>query len=64
MTESDTIRGIMERAIESAFIDFPNRGDGSMWPPHYKERAECETLATAVLHALQKSGFKIAAISR
>jgi hypothetical protein len=53
------IRGVIECAIESAFIDFPNVGDGGTWPPHYKETAECKTLAIAVLSALKKSGYKI-----
>ena len=33
-----------------------------MWPPHYKETAECKTLAIAVLSALKKSGYKIVPI--
>ena len=64
MTESNEIRGIIERAIESAFIDFPNVGDGRTWPQHYKETAECKTLATAVLSALENSGYKIVPISK
>ena len=56
------IRGVIECAIELAFIDFPNVGDGRTWPPHYKETAECKTLAIAVLSALNKSGYKIVPI--
>ena len=62
MTESHKVRGIIERAVESAFIDFPNVGDGRTWPQHYKETAECKTLATAVLSALENSGYKIVPI--
>jgi hypothetical protein len=40
MTESDKIRGIIERAVEAAFIDFPDVGDGDTWPHIYKELAE------------------------
>jgi hypothetical protein len=46
MTESDKVRGIIERAVESAFIDFPNVGDGRTWPQHYKETAECAYCST------------------
>jgi hypothetical protein len=63
MIESDKIRGIIESAIESAFIDFPNIGHGKTWPQNYKENAECKTLATAVLSALEKWGYKIVPIS-
>jgi hypothetical protein len=63
MTESNKIRGIIERAVESAFIDFPNVENGRTWPQHYKETAECKTLATAVLSALENSGYKIVPIS-
>ena len=63
MTESDKIRGIIERAVEAAFIDFPDVGDGDTWPHIYKELAECRTLATAVLSALEKAGYKIVPVS-
>ena len=63
MTESDKVREIIERAVKSAFIDFPNVEDGRTWPQHYKETAECKTLATAVLSALENSGYKIVPIS-
>jgi hypothetical protein len=59
MTESDKIRGIIESAVESAFIDFPNIGHGETWPQNYKENAECKTLAIAVLSSLEKWGYKV-----
>ena len=59
MREGDKIRGIIERAVESAFINFPDAGNGITWPPHYKLRSECVTLATAILAALEKPGYKI-----
>jgi hypothetical protein len=59
MTESEKIRGIIESAVESAFVKFPNMGDGDTWPPNYKEAAECKTLATAVLSALENAHYKI-----
>jgi hypothetical protein len=62
MIEGSKIRRIIELAVESAFIDFPSVGDGRTWPQHYKETAECKTLATAVLSALEKSGYKIVPI--
>jgi hypothetical protein len=40
MTESDKIRGIIESAVESAFIDFPHIGHEETWPQKYKESAE------------------------
>ena len=39
------IRGIVESAVEAAFIDFPNVRGGRTWPQDYKETAECKTLA-------------------
>ena len=62
MNESDKIRGIIESAIESAFIDFPHIGHGETWPQNYKENAECKTLAMAVLSSLEKWGYKIVPI--
>jgi hypothetical protein len=59
MAESDKIRRIIESAIESAFIDFPNIGHGERWPQNYKENAECKTLAMAVLSSLEKWGYEI-----
>jgi hypothetical protein len=63
MSESDKIRGIIENAIESAFCQIPGRrryaGDGTTWPQLYKDSAECATLTTAVLHALEMSGYRI-----
>jgi hypothetical protein len=43
MIESDKIRGIIENAIESAFVKFPDVGDGTTWPQLHKDRAECVT---------------------
>jgi hypothetical protein len=63
MTEDEKIRGIIENAIESAFVKFPDVGDGTTWPHIYKDRAECVTLTTAVLQALEKSGYKIVPLS-
>jgi hypothetical protein len=40
MTEGDKIRGIIESAVESAFIDFPHIGHEERWPQNYKENAE------------------------
>ncbi len=59
---NNKIREVIESAVESAFIDFPNVGDGRTWPQHYKMTAECKTLAIAVLSALKKSGYKIVPI--
>jgi hypothetical protein len=39
MTESDKIRGIIESAVESAFIDFPHMGHEETWPQ--KLQREC-----------------------
>jgi hypothetical protein len=64
MTENDKIRRIIEEAVEVAFINFPDVGDGGTWPHIYKELAECRTLATAVLWALRKVGYKIVPVSK
>ena len=53
MTESNKVRGIIERAVESAFIDFPNVGDGRTWPQLYKENADFKNLDNAVLYDLE-----------
>ena len=37
MTEGDRIRAIIEGAVESAFILFPDAGDGTAWPKSYKD---------------------------
>jgi hypothetical protein len=47
------------RAIQSAFIYFPDAGNGTMWPQNYKEPNECKTVATAILSALENAGYKI-----
>jgi hypothetical protein len=63
MTRDDEIQRIIERAIQSAFIDFPDAGNGMMWPQNYKEPNECKTVATAILSALKNAGYKITADS-
>ena len=59
MTEDEKIQRIIERAIQSAFIDFPDAGNGMMWPKNYKEPNECRTVATAIITALKHAGYKI-----
>ena len=51
MTGDDKIQRIMERAIQSAFIDFPDAGNGMLWPQNYKEPNECKTVATGILRS-------------
>src|SRR6266849_3398521 len=56
------IRGKIDIAfddIRTAFVDYPTRNDGSQWDQTYKELAECQMLANAVLIALNKKGFAI-----
>jgi len=56
------IRGKVDIAfddIRTAFVDYPTRNDGSQWDQTYKELAECQMLANAVLIALNKKGFAI-----
>jgi hypothetical protein len=55
----EEIRTIISNAIHTAFIDYPTRNDGSQWDQTYKEVAECQMLANAVLIALNKKGFVI-----
>jgi hypothetical protein len=59
MTRGETIERIIERAVQSALVDFPDAGNGTTWPQSYKEPAECKTIATAVLVALKNAGYKI-----
>jgi hypothetical protein len=59
MTGDEKLRRILERAIQSAFVDFPDAGNGATWPPSYREPNECRTIATAVLSALKNAGYKI-----
>ena len=54
-----TIGGTMSPDIRTAFVDYPTRSDGSQWDQTYKELAECQMLANAVLIALNKKGFAI-----
>ena len=55
----EEIRTIISDAIRTAFVDYPTRSDGSQWDQTYKELAECQMLANAVLIALNKKGFAI-----
>jgi len=59
MPGDEKVQRIMERAIQSAFIDFPDAGNGTMWPQNYKEPNECKTVATAILSALKNAGYKV-----
>jgi hypothetical protein len=59
MTRDEKLERIIERAVQSAFVDFPDAGNGTTWPQSYKEPAECKTIAIAVLAALEKAGYKI-----
>jgi hypothetical protein len=58
----EEIRTIISNAIHTAFVDYPTRNDGSQWDQIYKEPAECQILANAVLIALNKRGFAITKI--
>jgi hypothetical protein len=55
----EEIRLIICDAMHTAFVDYPTRNDGSQWDQTYKEVAECQMLANAVLIALNKKGFAI-----
>jgi hypothetical protein len=55
----DEVKKIISVAVHSAFVDYPARPDGTKWDRIYKEPAECELLANAVLIALKKHGFEI-----
>ena len=55
----EEIRTVISNAIHTAFVDYPTRNDGSQWDQTYKELAECQMLANAVLIALNKKGFAI-----
>jgi hypothetical protein len=59
MIEDEKLQRIIERAIQSAFVDFPDAGNGTAWPKTYKEPNECKTIATAVLSALKNAGYRI-----
>ena len=49
----EEIRTIISDAIRTAFVDYPTRNDGSQWDQTYKELAECQMLANAVLIAVR-----------
>jgi hypothetical protein len=59
----EEIRTIISDAIRTAFVDYPTRNDGSQWDQTYKELAECEMLANAVLIALNKKGFAVTKVT-
>jgi hypothetical protein len=59
MIRDEKLERTIERAIQSAFVDFPDAGNGTVWPKTYKEPNECKTIATAVLSALENAGYKI-----
>lgn len=59
MTRNEMLERIIERAVQSALVDFPDAGNGTTWPQSYKEPAECKTIATAALAALKNAGYKI-----
>jgi len=52
-------RTIISDAIRTAFVDYPTRDDGSQWDQTYKELAECQMVASAVLIALNKKGLAV-----
>ncbi len=56
----EEIQKIIQGAVHSAFIDYPARDDGTHWDQVYKEPAECQLLANAILMALKKHGYNIA----
>ncbi|MGC1883876.1 MAG: hypothetical protein WA703_22130 [Pseudolabrys sp.] len=58
MTKS---KGSLNALFNQPFIDFPDAGNGMMWPQNYKEPNECKTVATAILSALKNAGYKITA---
>lgn len=60
MTGDEKVQRIIERAVQSAFVDFPDAGNGTMWPQTYKEPNECKTVAMAILSALKNAGYRIA----
>ena len=51
----EEIRTIISDAIRTTFVDYPTRSDGSQWDQTYKELAECQMLANAVLIARKAS---------
>ena len=53
------ISNAIRTAIRTAFVGYPTRTDGSQWDQTYKEPAECQMLANAVLIALNKNGFAV-----
>jgi hypothetical protein len=63
MIRDEKLERIIERAIQSALVDFPDAGNGTVWPKTYKEPAECKTIATAVLSALKNAGYRISLVA-
>lgn len=47
MTGDEKIQRIVERAVQSAFVDFPDAGNGTSGRKLTKSQNECKTVATA-----------------
>lgn len=45
MIRDEKLERTIERAIQSAFVDFPNAGNGTVWPKTYKEPNEASSIA-------------------
>lgn len=58
MTMNDVER-IISNAIQRAFIDYPNKGDGKIWDQQYKSNEESAHLTKAIMEALKKHGLQI-----
>jgi hypothetical protein len=62
MTEDEKIQRIIERAIQSAFIEFPDAGNGMMRPKNYNEsRMSAGLWQLPSSPLLKHAGYKIRA---
>ena len=54
-----SISDVIQSAIQTAKIDFPNAGDGTTWDQITMSLEESALLTKAVLSALKKAGYEI-----
>ena len=56
---SDDPQDVIELAIRSAFVGYPNEDDPDWRSPHWLKPDECTHLAKLVILELQAKGFQI-----
>jgi hypothetical protein len=54
-----SIRKVISRAIQEAYITYPRRNDGTTWDQKHVSNEECELFTNAVLVALKNNKLEI-----